>query len=66
MRERIPLAQLFEMRNPVKEQPLVELTVRLHGRLARGEIDAVEMNRQNAAWASGNAQQLLERRASAT
>jgi hypothetical protein len=60
LRERTPLAQLFEMPNPVKEQPLVDLTVRLHGRLARGEIDVVEMNRQIAAFASSHAQQLLD------
>jgi hypothetical protein len=58
LRERIPLAQLFEMRNPVKEQPLVDLTVRLHGRLARGEIDVVEMNRQIAAFASSQSDQI--------
>jgi hypothetical protein len=47
------------MRNPVKEQPLVDLTVKLHGRLARGEIDVVEMNRQITAWASSQSEQLL-------
>jgi hypothetical protein len=60
LQERTPLAQLFEMRNPVKENPLVELTVELHGKLARGEIDVVEMNRQIAAWAGSHSQQLLE------
>ena len=59
LHERTPLAQLFEMRNPVKEQPLVDLTVKLHGRLARGEIDVVEMNRQINAWASSQSEQLL-------
>ena len=58
--ERTPLAQLFEMRNPVKEQPLVDLTVKLHGRLARGEIDVVELNREISAWASGHSQQLMD------
>jgi hypothetical protein len=60
LHERTPLAQLFGMRNPVKEQPLVDLTVRLHGRLARGEIDVVELNREIAAWASSHSQQLLD------
>ena len=60
MHERIPLGQLFEMRNPVKEQPLVDLTVQLHGRLARGEIDVVEMNQQIAAWASSHARELVD------
>ena len=58
--DRIPLSRLFEMRNPVKEQPLVDLTVQLHGRLARGEIDVVEMNRQIGAWASSHAQELVD------
>jgi hypothetical protein len=60
LHERFPLARLFEMQNPVKEQPLVELTVRLHGQLARGEIEVVEMNRQISAWASSHAQELLD------
>lgn len=60
MHGRFPLAQLFEMQNPVKEQPLVELTVKLHGQLARGEIDVVEMNRQISAWASSHAQDLMD------
>ena len=60
LHERTPLARLFEMRNPVKDQPLVDLTVQLHGRLARGEIEVVEMNRQIAAWASSHSEQLLE------
>jgi hypothetical protein len=47
------------MRNPVKEQPLVDLTVELHGRLARCAIDVVEMNRQINAWASSQSEQLL-------
>jgi hypothetical protein len=58
--ERIPLAQLFEMRNPVKENPLVELTVELHGRLARGEISVAEMNQQISAWASSHSQELMQ------
>jgi hypothetical protein len=58
--ERIPLAQLFEMKNPVKENPLVELTVDLHGKLARGEISVVEMNSQISAWASSHARELME------
>jgi len=58
--ERIPLAQLFEMKNPVKESPLVELTVDLHGKLARGEISVVKMNEQISAWASGHAQELVQ------
>jgi hypothetical protein len=58
--ERFPLARLFEMQNPVKEQPLVELTVRLHGQLARGEVDVVEMNRQISDWASSHARELRD------
>jgi hypothetical protein len=58
--ERIPLAQLFEMNNPVKENPLVELTVELHGKLARGEISVSEMNAQISAWAGSHAQELMQ------
>ena len=58
--ERIPLAQLFEMRNPVKESPLVELTVELHGKLVRGEISVDELNQQISAWASSHSQELVQ------
>jgi hypothetical protein len=58
--ERIPLAQLFEMKNPVKENPLVELTVELHGKLARGEIGVAEMNQQISGWASSHSQELMQ------
>jgi hypothetical protein len=58
--ERIPLADLFEMKNPVKENPLVELTVDLHGKLARGEITVTEMNERISSWASGHAQELAQ------
>ncbi|TMB46781.1 MAG: hypothetical protein E6J55_01380 [Deltaproteobacteria bacterium] len=34
LQERIPLATLFTMKNPVKQSPLVELTVQLHEKLA--------------------------------
>jgi hypothetical protein len=50
--ERIPLGELFEMKNPVKLSPLVELTVQLHEQLARGEIDAAQMNQQIHRYAS--------------
>lgn len=58
--ERLPLAELFEMKNPVKESPLVELTVELHGKLARGEISVTAMNEQISAWASSHAQELMQ------
>lgn len=54
-----PLAQLFEMRNPVKEQPLVDLTVGLTGGSPAAR-SSVEMNRQISAWASSRLQQLLD------
>lgn len=57
--ERFPLAELFAMRNPVKEQPLVDLTVQLHGKLARGEIDVGEMNRRISEWASQHAHEIV-------
>ncbi|TMA39930.1 MAG: hypothetical protein E6J79_01645 [Deltaproteobacteria bacterium] len=56
--ERIPLATLFTMRNPVKESPMVELTVQLHEKLARGEISVDELNRQVSAYASSHADEL--------
>ena len=56
--DRIPLAALFTMRNPVKQRPLVELTVQLHERLARGEITVEELNRQVAGYASSHAEEL--------
>jgi len=58
--QRIPLAELFEMKNPVKENPLVELTVELHGKLARGETSVAEMNEQISGWASSHAQELMQ------
>src|SRR5439155_646849 len=42
LQERIPLATLFTMKNPVKQSPLVELTVQLHEKLVRGEITVDE------------------------
>ncbi len=56
--DRIPLATLFTMRNPVKESPLVELTVQLHEKLARGEIGVEELNRQISAFASSHAEDI--------
>jgi hypothetical protein len=58
--ERIPLGELFEMKNPVKQSPLVELTVQLHGQLARGEIDAAEMNQRIHRYASEHSGDLVE------
>jgi len=58
LQERIPLATLFTMKNPVKESPLVELTVQLHEKLARGEITVDELNRQISAYASSHAEEL--------
>ena len=58
LQDRIPLGTLFTMRNPVKESPLVELTVKLHERLARGEITADELNRQVAAYAQSHGEEL--------
>jgi len=46
------------MRNPVKESPLVELTVQLHEKLARGEIGVEELNRQISAYASSHAEDI--------
>jgi len=61
LQERIPLATLFTMRNPVKESPLVALTVQLHEKLARGEITVDELNRQVSAYASSHGDELSRR-----
>ena len=61
LRDRTPLGTLFTMRNPVKESPLVELTVKLHERLARGEITVDEVNRQVSAYATSHAEELTQR-----
>jgi len=61
LQDRIPLGTLFTMRNPVKESPLVELTVQLHERLARGEITVDEVNRQVSAYATSHAEELSQR-----
>jgi hypothetical protein len=61
LQDRIPLGTLFTMRNPVKESPLVELTVKLHERLARGEITADEVNRQVSAYATSHVDELIQR-----
>ncbi len=61
LRDRIPLGTLFTMRNPVKESPLVELTVKLHERLARGEITVDEVNRQVSAYATSHVEELTQR-----
>jgi len=44
--DHIPFEQLFTMKNPLKETPAVELTVRLHEKLVRGEMSVDEVNRQ--------------------
>jgi hypothetical protein len=56
--DRVPLAQLFEMQNPVKVNPLVEMTARLHGQLAKGEITVAELNQQISAYAASHASEL--------
>jgi hypothetical protein len=58
--ERVPLAELFTMRNPVKVNPLVELTAELHGKLARGEITVAELNARVGAYAAAHATELAE------
>jgi hypothetical protein len=58
--DRIPLAQLFTMTNPQKTNPLVELTVKLHEQLARGEIKVEDVNRQIADFATIHATELSQ------
>ncbi len=54
VKDRIPFDQLFTIKNPQKENPLVELTVSLHERLARGEITVNEVNRQVSEFAASH------------
>lgn len=58
--DRIPFEQLFTMKNPQKENPLVELTVKLHEKLARGEIKVEELNRQISEFAMAHAGELSQ------
>jgi len=60
--DRIPFEQFFTMKNPVKESPLVVLTVKLTEKLNRGEITATEMTQQIASMvAAQSAEQSQER-----
>lgn len=58
--ERFPLEQLFAMKNPVKENPLVELTTSLHEKLAKGEITVAELNEKVSAYAGSHTQELMD------
>jgi len=58
--DRIPFEQLFTMKNPQKQNPLVELTVKLHEKLARGEIKVEELNRQISEFATTHATELSQ------
>ncbi len=58
VKDRIPFDQLFSMKNPQKENPLVELTVKLHEKLARGEITAEVLNRQISEFAATHGAEL--------
>jgi len=58
--DRIPVEQLFTMKNPQKENPLVELTVKLHEKLARGEIAVTELNRQISEFATAHGAELAQ------
>lgn len=60
IKERIPLELLFTMKNPQKQNPLVELTVKLHEKLAKGEITAEELNRQISDFAQTHAEELSQ------
>src|SRR5215475_4270136 len=50
--DRTPFEQFFTMKNPLKEGPLVELTVKLTEKLNRREITATEMTQQIASMAA--------------
>lgn len=60
LNDRIPFEQLFTMKNPQKENPLVELTVKLHEKLAQGEIKVEELNRQISEFATTHASELSQ------
>src|SRR5215813_13554249 len=58
--ERISFEQLFTMKNPAKESPLVELQARLAEKLARGEMKVDEVHRQIAEFAATHRAELAE------
>jgi hypothetical protein len=60
VKDRIPFEQLFTMKNPQKTNPLVELTVKLHEKLARGEIKVEELNRQISEFATAHSAELSQ------
>lgn len=56
--ERIPLVKLFSMKNPQKENPLVELIAQLNDKLHKGEIKVEEMHRRIAEYTSTHAEDM--------
>lgn len=58
--EYIPLEQLFTMKNPVKLNPLVELTAKLHEKLHKKEISMEEVNKQISAYASSHSNEIAK------
>jgi hypothetical protein len=58
--DRIPLDRLFEMQNPVKLNPLVEMTTQLHEQLAKGEITVTELNQKISAYAASHTDDLVK------
>ncbi len=58
--ERIPLDELFTMKNPVKTNPLVELTVELHGQLAQGQITVQDLNQRVSTYASSHVEEIRQ------
>jgi hypothetical protein len=60
IKDRIPFEQLFTMKNPQKENPMVELTVKLHEKLARKEITVDDVNRQISEFATAHGAELAQ------
>jgi hypothetical protein len=58
IKDRIPFDRFFTMKNPQKENPFVELTVKLHEKLSRGEITVDEVNRQISDYATSHGAEL--------
>jgi hypothetical protein len=60
VKDRVPFDRLFTMKNPQKENPLVELTVQLHEKLSKGEITVDELNRQISEFATTHGAELAQ------
>ena len=58
--EHVPFEQFFRMKNPVKANPLVELTAQLHEQLVKGEMTVTDMNQRISDFAARHATELAQ------